>query len=138
MPTALELPREEWGRYINSAKRRPDLPGPTAEELQEREALLARIRKAAAELKRQFSVRKVVLFGSLAHSAWFTPGSDVDLAVEGLERYGADNPSMHIISFRSWNQLAVLISPVPISKRTWMMRFGSWKTTRSIPFISKA
>jgi predicted nucleotidyltransferase len=25
-----------------------------------------------------------VLFGSLAHEAWFAPDSDVDLAVEGL------------------------------------------------------
>jgi len=26
----------------------------------------------------------VVLFGSLAHAAWFMPDSDVDLVVEGL------------------------------------------------------
>jgi predicted nucleotidyltransferase len=26
----------------------------------------------------------VVLFGSLAHGAWFEPESDVDMAVEGL------------------------------------------------------
>jgi len=29
-------------------------------------------------------VRRVVLFGSLAHAAWFRRDSDVDLAVEGL------------------------------------------------------
>ena len=85
MPTALELPREEWGRYIESARRRPDLPAITPEEAQEREQLLARIREAATELKRRFSVRRVMLFGSLAHSAWFVPNSDVDLAVEGLD-----------------------------------------------------
>jgi predicted nucleotidyltransferase len=36
-------------------------------------------------LKREFGVEKVVLFGSLARMSWFTFGSDVDLAVEGLE-----------------------------------------------------
>ncbi len=35
-------------------------------------------------LKSRFGVRRVVLFGSLAHAAWFNPTSDVDLAVEGL------------------------------------------------------
>jgi len=35
-------------------------------------------------LKARFGVRRVVLFGSLAHAAWFVPDSDVDLAVEGL------------------------------------------------------
>jgi predicted nucleotidyltransferase len=36
-------------------------------------------------LKSRFAVRRVVLFGSLAHISWFTSGSDVDLAVEGLD-----------------------------------------------------
>jgi predicted nucleotidyltransferase len=85
MPTALDLSREEWKRYIESASRRPDLPALTPEETQEREQLLSRIQKAANELKKQFSVRRVVLFGSLAHRAWFSLDSDVDLAVEGLE-----------------------------------------------------
>jgi predicted nucleotidyltransferase len=35
-------------------------------------------------LKSRFGVRRVVIFGSLAHAAWFIPDSDVDLAVEGL------------------------------------------------------
>ncbi len=85
MPTALDLPRKEWGRYIESARRRPDLPAITPKEAQEREQLLARVQEAAIELKARFSVRRVVLFGSLAHSAWFVPDSDVDLAVEGLD-----------------------------------------------------
>jgi predicted nucleotidyltransferase len=46
---------------------------------------LERIREAADVLKTRFGARRVVLFGSLAHAAWFTPDSDVDLAVEGLE-----------------------------------------------------
>ena len=35
-------------------------------------------------MKARFGARRVVLFGSLAHAAWFVPDSDVDLAVEGL------------------------------------------------------
>jgi predicted nucleotidyltransferase len=49
-----------------------------------RDRLLERIRRAAAIVKARFGARRVVLFGSLAHAAWFMPDSDVDLAVEGL------------------------------------------------------
>jgi len=55
-----------------------------AEEQRIRAHLLARVRAAAAMLKSRFAVRRVVLFGSLAHAAWFRRDSDVDLAVEGL------------------------------------------------------
>ena len=85
MPTALELPREEWGRYIKSARRRPDKSAITPDEAQEREQLLARVKQAVVELKKRYTIHRVVLFGSLAHRAWYVPGSDVDLAVEGLD-----------------------------------------------------
>lgn len=84
MPTALELTREGWKPYLEAARRRPAPPEPTAAEQGERARLLTRVREAAAALKAQFDVRRVVLFGSLAHAAWFVPDSDVDLAVEGL------------------------------------------------------
>jgi predicted nucleotidyltransferase len=85
MPTARELTREGWQPYIEAASRRPHLPDLTVEEHRERERLLGRVRLAAAELKKRFSVRRVMLFGSLAHEAWFVADSDVDLAVEGLD-----------------------------------------------------
>ena len=47
--------------------------------------LLVRVQEVATVLKSRFLVRRVVLFGSLAHTSWFTPGSDVDLAVEGMD-----------------------------------------------------
>ncbi|HIC95908.1 TPA: DNA polymerase [Candidatus Bipolaricaulota bacterium] len=84
MPTALELTREGWKSYLKAVRHRPAPPEPTLAERRERERLLARIREAAAALKARFGVRRVVLFGSLAHEAWFVPDSDVDLAVEGL------------------------------------------------------
>ena len=84
MPTALELTREGWKSYLEAVRHRPASPEPTPAERRERERLLARIREAATALKTRFGVRRVVLFGSLAHEAWFVPDSDVDLAVEGL------------------------------------------------------
>jgi len=85
MPTALELRREDWRRYKKGLDRRSAPRRLTPEEQREMNRLLDRARELAKMLKRQFGVRKVVIFGSLARMSWFTPGSDVDLAVEGLE-----------------------------------------------------
>lgn len=41
-------------------------------------------RLAAGLLKQQYGAKRVIVFGSLAHGAWFHPHSDLDLAVEGL------------------------------------------------------
>jgi predicted nucleotidyltransferase len=84
MPTALELTREQWQPYIEAARRRQALFEPAPVEQPDREALLCRVRQAAAALKARFGARRVILFGSLADAEWFTPDSDVDLAVEGL------------------------------------------------------
>jgi len=84
MPTALELTPAERKRYVEAAGRRPAPPELTPAERHSRERLLSRIREAATLLKSRFGVQRVILFGSLAHAAWFAPDSDVDLAVEGL------------------------------------------------------
>ncbi len=84
MPTALELSREGWKQYVEAALRRSRFSGEGSEEGKAHGQLMARVRKAAAMLKTRFSAKRVVLFGSLAHSAWFLPDSDVDIAVEGL------------------------------------------------------
>ncbi len=84
MPTALELSREQWQPYIEAARHRVDRPQMTRTERTERERLLNRVRQLALELKTRYKVKRVILFGSLANTDWFTPGSDVDLAVEGL------------------------------------------------------
>lgn len=84
MPTALELTREGWKSYLEAARRRPAPPELTPPERRAREQLLERIRQAAAVVKTRFGARRIVLFGSLAHAAWFMSDSDVDLAVEGL------------------------------------------------------
>jgi predicted nucleotidyltransferase len=84
MTTVSQMTREEWQPYIETLLRQPDVPVHTSDE-QRRILLLSRVRQAAQLLKQQFAVQRVVLFGSLAHDAWFVAGSDVDLAVEGLD-----------------------------------------------------
>lgn len=42
-------------------------------------------RAAARLLRERYAVNRVRAFGSLVHKARFHPGSDIDLAVEGLE-----------------------------------------------------
>jgi predicted nucleotidyltransferase len=39
---------------------------------------------AAEVLRRRFGATRVVAFGSLAHRAWFSAWSDIDLAVWGI------------------------------------------------------
>ncbi|MEW5873374.1 MAG: nucleotidyltransferase domain-containing protein [Chloroflexota bacterium] len=48
-------------------------------------------RRAATLLRRQYGASRVVVFGSLAHAAWFNAWSDIDLAAWGIppERFYA-------------------------------------------------
>ena len=57
------------------------------QELSQRLARQARmdVTRIAAVLRQQFGVRRIILFGSLAERR-FAPGSDIDLAVEGLAK----------------------------------------------------
>jgi predicted nucleotidyltransferase len=84
MPTALELTPDKLKQYRDALRRQPTPPPVTAAEHAQREALLKRAVEAATLLKSKFGARRVILFGSLAHQAWFVPNSDIDLAVEGL------------------------------------------------------
>ncbi len=86
MPTALELGHKGWKHYIEATRRRRTIPSPikSSEQL-DREQILARVREVSLVLKSRFKAQRVILFGSLAHDAWFMPDSDVDLAVEGLQ-----------------------------------------------------
>jgi len=89
MPTALQLSREGWKPYLEAARRRPAAAPVTEVDEQQRRWLLDRARQVADLLKRRFGAQRVLLFGSLAHAAWFMPDSDVDLVVEGIapDRY---------------------------------------------------
>jgi predicted nucleotidyltransferase len=84
MPTALELTRAGWQPYLVAAGQHATSSPLTASQRAARQTLLRKVRLAATLLKSQYGARRVVLFGSLAHRGWFTPDSDVDLAVEGV------------------------------------------------------
>lgn len=84
MPTALELSPKEWQKYIDAARKRPPLPELSTTDRELREKRLEKVGKAARQLKNQFGVEKVILFGSLVDDTQFLLNSDVDLAVVGL------------------------------------------------------
>lgn len=105
MPTALELTREGWKSYLEAARSRSAAPELTPSERRTRERLLDRIREAAIMLKTRFGARRVILFGSLAHAAWFMPDSDVDLVVEGLA--GDDY-------WRAWGLIEEIVADRPV------------------------
>lgn len=84
MPTALQLTREQWARYKEHNLQRSKQRAPSTEEERERQRLMKRLRRVAKALKEEFDVKRVVVFGSLAHAAWYMPDSDIDLAVDGL------------------------------------------------------
>jgi len=84
MRTALDLTPDELRGYLAVAGRRTKQPSTHEPDQAQVEAMRARVREVAALLKARFGAHRVILFGSLAHGAWPTAGSDVDLAVEGL------------------------------------------------------
>jgi predicted nucleotidyltransferase len=82
--TALELSPEERRSYHPAAaicqrnkERQKDIK-------HRRDEAWLSARKAAELLKNEFGARRVVVFGSLAHAAWFTPWSDVDILAWGI------------------------------------------------------
>ncbi|MBW1791007.1 MAG: nucleotidyltransferase domain-containing protein [Deltaproteobacteria bacterium] len=85
MATALQLTRKGWKPYIDKLSKRRVRDELSSEERKDRERLVALAKEAAAMLKSRFAVRRVILFGSLAHASWFMPDSDVDLVIEGLK-----------------------------------------------------
>jgi predicted nucleotidyltransferase len=125
MPTALELTREQWQPYIEAARQRPAPPEITQAEQQQREQLLVRVRQVAAELKSRFNTNRVILFGSLTQADWFTAGSDVDLAVEGLtaaDYWQAWRLAEEMIEHRSVDLIE--IETAKESLRRAIMRYG--------------
>ena len=76
--TASELTDEELSSYQPDRK----LDGWQTAERQEQAWELARI--VASLLREEFGAKRVVVFGSLVDSNWFSPWSDIDLAAWGI------------------------------------------------------
>lgn len=79
---ALQISPEQMAQYKRTALRR--LRKEQGELEQRRQQAWQFAHEAAALLKQEFDVERVVLFGSLTHSDRFTGRSDVDLAAWGL------------------------------------------------------
>jgi len=109
MTTALELTPEQLKKFIKYHRHRKP-PSLTAAEISEREELIAQVREAALILRQKFNAKRVVLFGSLAHQAWFTPQSDVDIMVEGVNDY-----------FQAWRVVEKIISKRSVDLIDWDM-----------------
>lgn len=81
MTTAITMTEAQFKQYLSAVREQTSQPEPI---MSERTELLQQVKQVAKLLKSQFDVQRVILFGSLAHQAWFTPDSDIDLAVQGL------------------------------------------------------
>ena len=76
--TALDLTAEELQAY------RPDREPDERLETELRERAWEVTRAAARLLRETFGATRVVVFGSLAHRAWFNLWSDIDLVAWGI------------------------------------------------------
>ncbi len=82
MTTEARISPEAMARYRRTAEARDSARQRESE--QRRQAAWAVAHRAARLLQETYSASRVIAFGSLAHGAWFSPGSDIDLAVEGV------------------------------------------------------
>jgi uncharacterized protein len=89
----LEAPKEVYAMERVISTERMDAYKRTAREREEslrqkaaeRRKVAWRIaEQAARRLKEDFGATRVIVYGSLAHGAWFNQRSDIDLAVEGI------------------------------------------------------
>jgi len=76
--TALDLTPEEFRAY------RPGKEWDKQQVAERWDRAWAVARVAAGLLREKFGAKRVVVFGSLAHQALFSPWSDVDLAAWGI------------------------------------------------------
>jgi len=82
--TALELSPTELKRFRPSEALRRNARARSTEMANRRRRARAVASKAARLLKTEFGAKEVILFGSLARRAGFTPWSDIDLAAKGI------------------------------------------------------
>ncbi len=76
--TALDLTPQEWAKY-NPVR----VQARSYSTLEQQAWQVAR--EIAKLLRGEFGASRVVLFGSLAHTGWFTSDSDLDLAVWDIQ-----------------------------------------------------
>jgi predicted nucleotidyltransferase len=77
-----QVNQQQMAAYRATAQRRQEQEQQDLAQRRDRAWEVAR--QAAEFLRTRFGATRVVAFGSLAHRAWFSPTSDIDLAVWGL------------------------------------------------------
>jgi len=98
MSTALELGKTGWKTFLGKKRYEPQISDSQKLEM---DNLINLVSHAAKQLKHEFQIDKIILFGSLAHKAWYGEDSDIDLAVDGI-------PSDQY--FKAWQKLESIIS----------------------------
>ncbi len=83
MDVTSQLTPADIERYRAAARHRAAASAAAA-DVTAQDELLKRVHSAAETLRTRYGAKRVILFGSLAHAAWYVADSDVDLAVEGL------------------------------------------------------
>lgn len=78
----MTISEAQFDLYLRGSRQRDVQRTKRLSRRQERARQVAN--SAASVLKTDFGAKKVILYGSLAHGAWFREYSDVDLAVVGL------------------------------------------------------
>lgn len=79
--TALELTPQDWQEFRPSTRPEKNYQ-PSVQRHREEAWRVAR--EAARLLYEKYRAKKVVVFGSLIHPAWFSLESDIDLAAWGI------------------------------------------------------
>ncbi len=82
--TASEMTVQEWQAYDPWAAAKRVTEQEKMQIAKRRRQAWRVARQAAKLLRSEFGATNVVLFGSLAHKAWFTLRSDIDLAARGI------------------------------------------------------
>ena len=113
----MRVTEEEMKLYRATAQRRWAKERQQLTERHQRAWMLTS--RAAALLKEQFGVRKVVVFGSLVREDLFHPQSDVDLAVWGLDERRYYRLVAQLLALDPGIKIdLVMIEDAPITLRT--------------------
>lgn len=98
------IPPEKLAAYKQHVAHREALRQASLDK--RKEQAWAAAQAAAIALKQGFGARRVVLYGSLAHGAWWHEHSDIDLAAEGIA------PEQF---WRAWGAIEILAPGIEIN-----------------------
>ncbi len=98
-----------------------------AEQDAESRALATKARRdleKAVKILRRYDVKRVFLFGSLCQPGRFYPGSDIDLAVEGIHAQLFNRAAADLMMSMDWSVDLKSLEEVDDSFRSMIIRKG--------------